>query len=56
VASGEAARLGIEDRCRGTELPILTATGEHTTACYLPSFETGGSFPQEPGQGILTDS
>jgi oligopeptide/dipeptide ABC transporter ATP-binding protein len=51
VASGEAARLGIEALCRGTELPVLTATGEHTTACYLPSIDTGGSFPQEPRAG-----
>ena len=27
VASGEAARLGIEEACRGTELPVLGATG-----------------------------
>ncbi len=36
VASGEAARLGIEDRCRGVELPVLAATGAHTAACHLP--------------------
>jgi oligopeptide/dipeptide ABC transporter ATP-binding protein len=36
VASGEAARLGIEDRCRGEELPVLAPTGEHVTACHLP--------------------
>jgi ABC-type dipeptide/oligopeptide/nickel transport system ATPase component len=36
VASGEAARLGIEERCRGTELPVLAPTREHATACHLP--------------------
>jgi peptide/nickel transport system ATP-binding protein len=35
VASGEAARLGIEERCRGTELPVLAPTREHATACHL---------------------
>jgi peptide/nickel transport system ATP-binding protein len=35
VASGEAARLGIEDRCRTQELPVLAVTAAHTTACHL---------------------
>ena len=34
VASGEAARLGIEDRCRTQALPVLTVSTEHTTACW----------------------
>jgi len=35
VASGEAARLGIEDRCRTQALPVLPAGGGHTSACHL---------------------
>ncbi len=35
VASGEAARLGIEDRCRTQELPVLAVGPGHTTACHL---------------------
>jgi oligopeptide/dipeptide ABC transporter ATP-binding protein len=35
VASGEAARLGIEDRCRTQELPVLPAGGGHSSACHL---------------------
>ena len=34
VASGEAARLGIEARCRGTQLPVLVVGTEHTAACH----------------------
>ena len=37
VASGEAARLGIEDRCRGEELPVLGVDTGHTAACHLTS-------------------
>jgi oligopeptide/dipeptide ABC transporter ATP-binding protein len=34
VASGEAARLGIESRCRGED-PVLTVRGDgHTAACH----------------------
>ncbi len=36
VASGEAARLGIEGACRGTALPVLAASGGHSAACHLP--------------------
>ena len=36
VASGEAARLGIEAACRGTALPVLPASGPHAAACHLP--------------------
>jgi peptide/nickel transport system ATP-binding protein len=35
VASGEAARLGIENRCRTQELPVLAVGPGHTTACHL---------------------
>jgi peptide/nickel transport system ATP-binding protein len=43
VASGEAARLGIEDACRGTALPVLSATGAHAAACHLPGSAAGGT-------------
>ncbi|MEI8056143.1 MAG: ABC transporter ATP-binding protein [Actinomycetes bacterium] len=36
VASGEAERLGIDAACRGSSLPILAATGAHSSACWLP--------------------
>ena len=33
VASGEAARLGIEEACRTQALPVLPVDAGHTTAC-----------------------
>jgi peptide/nickel transport system ATP-binding protein len=34
VASGEAGRLGIEERCRGDDLGLAELTSEHTVACH----------------------
>ena len=34
VASGEAARLGIEERCRTEDLGLETVAPEHTAACH----------------------
>jgi peptide/nickel transport system ATP-binding protein len=34
VASGEAARLGIEDRCRGEDLQLREAAPGHFAACH----------------------
>ena len=34
VASGEAARLGIEERCRGEDLGLHEVAREHTAACH----------------------
>jgi oligopeptide/dipeptide ABC transporter ATP-binding protein len=34
VASGEAARLGIEERCLTEALPVLEVDPAHTTACW----------------------
>ena len=34
VASGEAERLGIEQRCRTEELPVLPIDPAHTAACF----------------------
>ena len=35
VASGRAAQLGIEDRCRGEDITPLLAEHSHLAACYL---------------------
>lgn len=34
VASGEAARLGIEERCRGEDLGLHEVAAEHAAACH----------------------
>jgi peptide/nickel transport system ATP-binding protein len=34
VASGEAARLGIEERCRGEDLALRDVAPEHRAACH----------------------
>ncbi len=34
VASGEAARLGIEERCRGEDLALREVAPAHTAACH----------------------
>ena len=34
IASGEAARLGIEERCRGEDLGLLEASPGHFVACH----------------------
>ena len=34
VASGRAAELGIEDRCRTEDLALLDVAPEHSSACY----------------------
>ncbi len=36
LLDGEAAQAGIEDACRGKQLPVLPATGDHRAACWLP--------------------
>ncbi len=35
LASGEAARAGVADRCRTADLPILAPVGGHHAACWL---------------------
>ena len=35
VASGRAAELGIEDRCRGEDLQLQTVGDQHFAACHL---------------------
>jgi peptide/nickel transport system ATP-binding protein len=35
LASGEALRAGVADRCVGEELPVLTAEHGHDAACFL---------------------
>jgi oligopeptide/dipeptide ABC transporter ATP-binding protein len=41
LASGEADRHGIRDSCLGEDLPVLAATGEHRSACWLPESAAG---------------
>ena len=36
VASGEAERLGIADRCRGEDPVLAERAGAHSAACHLP--------------------
>jgi peptide/nickel transport system ATP-binding protein len=45
LASGEAEAAGVADDCRGSGLPVLPASTEHTAACFLSSLR----------QGMLTD-
>jgi peptide/nickel transport system ATP-binding protein len=35
LASGEAEAAGVADLCRGTQLPVLPAGGDHRVACHL---------------------
>jgi hypothetical protein len=35
MQSGRSAELGIEDKCRGEDLPLLAAAFEHQAACHL---------------------
>jgi peptide/nickel transport system ATP-binding protein len=41
LADGRAAEAGIDDDCRTTPLPVLSATGDHRVACHLAA--AGGS-------------
>ncbi|WP_460860947.1 ABC transporter ATP-binding protein [Nocardiopsis coralliicola] len=34
LASGEAARAGVDDACRSTDLPLLPGAGPHAAACH----------------------
>lgn len=43
-ASGEAAALGVEDRCVGEDLPLLTGSGEHPqVACHVAAVRTSSA-------------
>jgi peptide/nickel transport system ATP-binding protein len=46
LAGGEAARAGVDGRCRGEAMPILRGLGEHHAACFL----TDESVKKEEGQ------
>jgi oligopeptide/dipeptide ABC transporter ATP-binding protein len=35
LASGDAARAGVDDRCRNQAVPILRGVTEHHAACFL---------------------
>jgi oligopeptide/dipeptide ABC transporter ATP-binding protein len=50
VASGEAASLGIEEKCRGDDLGLEELAPGHFAACYEASLKRGSVTPllQEP--------
>jgi hypothetical protein len=43
VASGRAASLGIEGRCRGEDLSLKELAPDHLTACYEAWLEPEGA-------------
>jgi oligopeptide/dipeptide ABC transporter ATP-binding protein len=45
LLSGEAERHGIQDSCVGEDLPVLPATGDHRSACWLPESGSGKPLP-----------
>ena len=48
LASGEAARAGVDDRCRTEPVPILLGVAEHHAACFL----TDESVKKEGGSKV----
>jgi peptide/nickel transport system ATP-binding protein len=48
LASGEAARAGVDDRCRTEPVPILRGVAEHHAACFL----TDESVKKEGGSKV----
>jgi oligopeptide/dipeptide ABC transporter ATP-binding protein len=48
VASGRAAALGIEERCKGEDLPLSELSPAHEVACWAAQLKGGtGSLTQE---------
>jgi oligopeptide/dipeptide ABC transporter ATP-binding protein len=45
LLSGEAERHGIQDSCVSEDLPVLPATGDHRSACWLPESGSGKPLP-----------
>jgi oligopeptide/dipeptide ABC transporter ATP-binding protein len=43
LSDGTAQQAGIEQRCRGEELPVLPGAGSHAAACYLADLAEPGS-------------
>jgi oligopeptide/dipeptide ABC transporter ATP-binding protein len=41
LLGGEAEHYGIQDKCVAEDLPVLAATGEHRSACWLPESAAG---------------
>jgi oligopeptide/dipeptide ABC transporter ATP-binding protein len=41
LQGGLAAAAGVDDQCRGNDLPVIPATGEHRSACWLSGVLTG---------------
>jgi peptide/nickel transport system ATP-binding protein len=48
LASGAAARAGVDDRCRNEPVPILRGVAEHHAACFL----TDESVKKESGSRV----
>jgi peptide/nickel transport system ATP-binding protein len=48
LASGEAARAGVDDRCRNEPMPVLRGLAEHHGACFL----TDESVRKEGGSRV----
>jgi oligopeptide/dipeptide ABC transporter ATP-binding protein len=48
LAGGEAARAGVDGRCRGEAVPVLRGIGEHHAACFL----TDESVKKEVGPKV----
>ena len=48
LASGEAARAGVDDRCRNEPMPVLRGRAEHHGAC----FRTDESVRKEGGSRV----
>jgi oligopeptide/dipeptide ABC transporter ATP-binding protein len=45
LSNGEAERHGIQASCVGEDLPVLAATGDHRSACWLPESAAGKPLP-----------
>jgi ABC-type dipeptide/oligopeptide/nickel transport system ATPase component len=43
LASGEAERSGVADRCRGEDLPVLSGASTTQVACHWASAKAGAS-------------
>jgi oligopeptide/dipeptide ABC transporter ATP-binding protein len=48
LAGGEAARAGVDGRCRGEAMAILRGLGDHHAACFL----TDESVKKEAGPRV----
>jgi oligopeptide/dipeptide ABC transporter ATP-binding protein len=56
VASGRAATLGIEARCRGEDVALEELAPDHLAACYEASLDPEGVTPPLPAQSSASPS